>query len=71
MFFLNHKMKKLFILLVIGIISSLQTLSWSVEPDKDLVLYLPMEKDLFYLDLLQGSVQIFLNMDQNWIYLDQ
>ena len=46
MFFLNHKMKKLFILLVIGIISSLQTLSWSVEPDKDLVLYLPMEKDL-------------------------
>ena len=44
--FFNHKANKLFILLLIGIVSSLQTLSWSVEPDKDLLLYFPMEKDL-------------------------
>ena len=44
MFFSDNKTTKLSLLLVVFV--SIQTLSWSVEPDKDLLLYFPMEKDV-------------------------
>ena len=44
MFFSDNKTTKLSLLLMVFV--SIQTLSWSVEPDKDLLLYFPMEKDV-------------------------